>query len=402
MNPSMNRAARLRFGRRAVWRWLALPVLASLLAPCAAQELDPAADYRGERGNPVTYQVDFSIVVTAPSHTKKLAVWIPVPGSDIAQQVSGSRWSTFPAAVEPRFDRESTFANQFAYFEFNSPQGGQVIRHQFQITVWEMSWNVDPDRVEWPENWPAAFDKYRRGETQAVIVDQRFQNLMSEIVTTPRGPTKDFHAVIEWVESNFRYDHHQASLRADAEHGLLQRQGHCSDYHGFCASMGRVLGVPTRVAYGINPFPKNSPSHCKLEAYLPPYGWVSFDVSETQKLVESISQDPEFDPERREELIAAARRRLLAGFRDNTWFHQTRGTDYELAPPAQSGRVPVVRTAVVEADGVRLPDPDPGDEAQRQFAWMCVADFQPDRPLVYPLKDWKTLIPKTDEKARDE
>ena len=29
------------------------------------------------------------------------------------------------------------------------------------------------------------------------------------------------------------------------------------------------------MTYGINPFPKNSPSHCKLEAYLPPYGWVS-------------------------------------------------------------------------------------------------------------------------------
>ncbi len=40
------------------------------------------------------------------------------------------------------------------------------------------------------------------------------------------------------------------------------------------ASGGPWLHYPTRVAYGINTFPKNSPSHCKLEVYLPPYGWV--------------------------------------------------------------------------------------------------------------------------------
>ena len=45
--------------------------------------------------------------------------------------------------------------------------------------------------------------------------------------------------------------------------------------------MGRALGYPTRMTYGINPFPKNSPSHCKMEAFLPPYGWVAFDVSDT-------------------------------------------------------------------------------------------------------------------------
>ena len=68
-----------------------------------------------------------------------------------------------------------------------------------------------------------------------------------------------------------------ASLSAAAHemhltHGAISRQvkalethrGHCSDYHGFCAAMGRAMGYPTRVTYGINTFPKNSPSHCKL------------------------------------------------------------------------------------------------------------------------------------------
>ena len=135
----------------------------------------------------------------------------------------------------------------------------------------------------------------------------------------------------------------RASLAASAVHALEKRRGHCSDYHGFCAALGRALGYPTRVTYGINPFPKNSPSHCKLEAYLPPYGWVSFDVSETQKLIEAIQKDAGLGGKKKEELVRAARERLRRGFRDNTWLLQTRGTDYELEPPA-SKPVPVVRT----------------------------------------------------------
>ncbi len=96
---------------------------------------------------------------------------------------------------------------------------------------------------------------------------------------------------------------------------------------GFCAAMAERSGVPTRVTYGINTFPKNSPSHCKLEAFLPPYGWVSFDVSETQKLVAEIGKAEGLDDAARERLKSVGRSSAERGFRDNCWFLQTRGTD---------------------------------------------------------------------------
>src|SRR5215211_1183979 len=168
---------------------------------------------------------------------------------------------------------------------------------------------------------------------------------------------------MNWVNANFTYDHVDASLRADSVHGLEKRHGHCSDYHSFCASLGRAMGYPTRITYGINTFPKNSPSHCKLEAYLPPYGWVSFDVSETQQLIQDIEKSPSLSKEEKTKLAKAARTRLLQGFRDNTWFLQTRGTDYELVPPAAK-RVAVVRTIYAEADGTQLADPDPSNRSE--------------------------------------
>lgn len=352
--------------------------------------LDPSLPYQAERRNPVTYEVDFSVVVTAPYKTKSLRVWLPIPRDDQGQEVRRSRLSTFPIAVDPQVAQEPNFGNTFAHFEFKSPSGAQIVRHRFQITVWELDWNVDPEKVVSVDMWPAAFDRYRRGETQAVVVDERFGTLLNEIVPRRDNLARDFGSVLVWAQNNLTYDHHDASLRASSVHALEKRRGHCSDYHGLCASLGRELGVPTRVTYGINPFPKNSPSHCKLEAFLPPYGWVSFDVSETQKLIGSIKSADGLDDARRERLIAAAQSRLAGGFRDNTWFVQTRGTDYDLVPAA-SGRVPVVRTAYIEADGVPLPEPDPANPEQRAFSWMTVHEYRADRPVPYPFKDISTL-----------
>ena len=42
-------------------------------------KLDPNLPYQAKRSHPVTYEVDFAVVVTAPYHTKKLKVWLPLP-----------------------------------------------------------------------------------------------------------------------------------------------------------------------------------------------------------------------------------------------------------------------------------------------------------------------------------
>jgi transglutaminase-like putative cysteine protease len=351
--------------------------------------LDPNLAYQGKRSNPVTYKVDFSVVVTPPYHAKVLKVWLPVPQTDAAQEVGGSEFSTFPLEAKPRVGTEKLYGNRFAHFEFKHPEGAQVIRHRFTVKTWEVRWDIDPGKVASVKRWPGGFDRYLRSE-RLVVVDGRFRKLAAEIVPKRRGAAEDLGAVLAWVDDNLRYDHADASLQASALHALEKRHGHCSDYHGLCAALGRALNYPTRVAYGINPYPKNSPSHCKLEAFLPPYGWVPFDVSETQQLVKRIQADPTLDAGRKAKLADAARERLRKGFRDNTWFLQTRGTDYELEPPA-ARRAAVVRTAYVEADGVALPEPDPANPKQREFAWMTVHRYVADRAVVNPFKDWRTL-----------
>jgi transglutaminase-like putative cysteine protease len=234
-------------------------------------KLNPNLPYLGRKSNPVTYDVDFSAVVTPPYHAKVLKVWLPMPQSDAAQEVKEKDLSSFPQKVQPKIGTEKTFGNKFAYFEFDHPEGAQIIRHRFQIKTWELRWDVDPAKVAVVKLWPAAFDPFLKGD-RTIVVDERFLKLARQIVPTSQGEGKDLAAVMAWINRTMKYDHALASLRASSEHALNNKAGHCSDYHGFCAALGRALGYPTRVAYGINPFPKNSPSHCKLEAFLPPYG----------------------------------------------------------------------------------------------------------------------------------
>jgi transglutaminase-like putative cysteine protease len=370
---------------------ISLGVMIALGAVSAAEslKLDPNLPYQAKKSNPVTYDVDFSVVVTPPYHSKVLKVWLPLPQSDAAQEVVEKELRSFPSKVEPRVGQEETYGNKFAYFEFQNPEGAQIVRHRFKITVWELHWNLDPEHVEKVERWPATFDRYLRSD-QSVLVDDRFRRIAHEIVPDRHGPARDLATVMNWVNGYMEYDHAAASLRASSEHALTTHAGHCSDYHGLCAAVGRALGYPTRITYGINAFPKNSPSHCKVEAFIPPYSWVSFDVSETQNLINAIKKSKDLGGKEKDNLVRAATERLASGFRDNTWFLQTRGTDYELMPPA-SKRVPVVRTIYAEADGVALPGPDPANPHKHEFSWMTVHQYTANKKVPYPFKDWSTL-----------
>jgi transglutaminase-like putative cysteine protease len=367
------------------------PLLAAVLAlPLApAADPDPALPYQAQRSNAVSYDVDYRVTVTAPQNTKKLRVWVPVPPTDAGQRVQGTAFHVFPMAVTPTFHTEKVFGNMFAYFEFDNPQGAQIITHTFKATVWQLDWGVDAAKVTKVTEWPASFEPYRRAESK-ILIDDQVTKLAGQITAGKPGPAAEVAAVMDWIQANLTYDHSNTSLVASTAHALAQKRGDCSDYHGLCSSMTRALGVPTRVTYGLHLFPKNLPVHCKCEVYLAPYGWVSFDVSETQRLVKAINAAPDLAADAKAALAKAAVDRMRAGFRDNTWLLQTKGTDYDLAPPA-SKKVPLVATIYAEADGQPLPTPDPADPKKREFSWMTAHKYTPDRVVPYPFKDWKTL-----------
>jgi transglutaminase-like putative cysteine protease len=367
----------------------AAAIATSLSAEEPAPKLDVDAPSQAERSDPITHDVDFSVVVTPPYDCKLLRIWLPLPPSDETQEVKNSFFTAFPDKVEMQVAQEPVYGNRFAYFEYHNPRGAQIIRHRFTAKVWDLHWNLDPEKVATIEKWPAEFEPYLK--PHPIVEEQRFAELLRGLAPQAAGSGQRLFRAMDWIDGNLRYDHADASLRADPVHAFTKLRGHCSDYHGLCETIARALGYPTRVTYGLSLYPKNSPSHCKLEAYLPPYGWVSFDLSETQKLVRAIQSDGKLADTEKDRLIAAARARLHAGFRENSWLLVTRGTDYHLAPKA-SRPVRVVRTIYAEADGEPLPEPDPADAKRREFGWMTVHKYEADKPFSLPFKDYATLI----------
>jgi transglutaminase-like putative cysteine protease len=364
-----------------------LPML--LLAASVGVNPNADAPSSAKLAKPSTTTVEFRVAVTAPQNTKKLAVWVPVPPSDETQTVKSAGFRTFPLEVQAKLHTEDVFGNTFAYFEFDNPQGAQIITHSFTCTTHELNWQLDPAKVDTVATWPKAFDKYRRGE-QLIKVDDQYLKLAQEIAVQAKNTGERVNAINDWVQQNLTYDHSNTSLIASSDHALTKKRGDCSDYHGLCSSLGRSLGVPTRVTYGLHLFPKNLPVHCKLEAYLPPYGWVSFDVSETQRLIKKMTDDKALSAEERNALTMAATVRLRGGFRDNTWLLVTRGTDYELAPKA-TDKVPLVSTIYAEADGKPLPQPDPADPTKREFSWMTSHKYTSEKPQPYPFREYGEL-----------
>ena len=369
-----------------------LILLVTLGAAAHPDEPDAARPYTATKSAPVNYDIDLRVVVTAPAGTKTLKVWVPVPQDDAGQTVTAGEWSVFPSGVEPTFHTEKVFGNRFASFEFDAPQGAQIITHTFKATVWQLDWRVEARKVEGVSKWPGPFDPYRRSESR-ILVDDRVKRLAGDLVGNG-GPAGDLAAIMDWVQANMTYDHSATSLVASTDHALTKKRGDCSDYHGLCASLTRAIGLPTRVTYGLHLFPKNLPVHCKCEVYLHPYGWVSFDLSETQRLVKAIEAAGDLTATEKKELATAALARLRRGFRDNTWLLVTKGTDYELAPAAAAGKVPLVPTIYAEADGKPLPLPDPADPTKREFAWMTAHKYTADKLAPYPFREWNTLKTK--------
>ncbi|MEX1041708.1 MAG: transglutaminase domain-containing protein [Pirellulaceae bacterium] len=376
-----------------VHHWLAgLMILCLASTTAHAEEMsipDPAQPTSATLSEPITHQVELRVVITPPAGTRQLKVWLPLPPSDETQTIERRQLETFPQVVEPTLHTEAVYGNRFAHFVFDQPAGAQIVTHRFEATLHNLHWNLRTDEVTSVDLWPETFAAYLR--PQAVVDEQKLQAALAGALPQAQDPTAGLLTAMRWIDQNVTYDHARASLAADANHALTGGVGHCSDYHGLCATMGRKLGYPTRVTYGLHLFAKASPSHCKLEAFLPPYGWISFDLSETQKLVAKISADQTLTPKQKKELTAAARARLESGFRENSWLLVTKGTNYDLAPPAASGPVPVIRTIYAEADGQPLPEPDPANPHVHKFAWMTAHKFEANEPFVKPFEEIRTL-----------
>ncbi|MBI1849165.1 MAG: transglutaminase domain-containing protein [Planctomycetes bacterium] len=363
---------------------LALEASALVASGRAADEVaspSPDRPYSGQLSNLINYHVEFDYVFTAPYKTKLAKVWLPIPQTNARQAITNYKVDPTAASM----DEEPTFGNRLAYLEFANPLGGQIIHVSYDAAVSEVRWNLDPAKVVTVAHLPTSFTPFLTSGGK-IEVDDEVRRIAAEVAGTESNPALVAQKLMVWVIDHMEYGHDLCSLQASTKHALENHKGHCSDYHGLTIALLRARGIPARLCYGINPIDakKPSPSHCKAEIYLEPYGWVNFDVSEADKVITKAEKDPALSVEAKAQVREETLARLFSGFMDNTWIRNTIGTGYDFAPKTTEGTPSLVRTAYIEADGQALPDPDPGNPNKREFAWMLIPRYKTDRTPVYP------------------
>jgi transglutaminase superfamily protein len=137
--------------------------------------------------------------------------------------------------------------------------------------------------------WPSGFGLEEDGDQ--VMADSPYAQLyalaqqLKHETDSPYGFVK---AVQDRVQAGTTYDESPPQRRYPLAAFLFDtKTGYCQQFSGVMALMLRMGGVPARVASGFSPGSYNSErkdyvvrdtdAHSWVEAYFPPYGWITFD-----------------------------------------------------------------------------------------------------------------------------
>ena len=133
-------------------------------------------------------------------------------------------------------------------------------------------------------------DKFRALYLDLPPIDPRIGELAGRLAKPHQGARAQAAAIERYFRNEFGYSLALPLKRAEdplAHFVFERREGHCEYFASAMAVMLRALGTPTRLVNGFlggvyNPLSgrqviRSSDAHSWVEAYLPGYGWVSFD-----------------------------------------------------------------------------------------------------------------------------
>jgi transglutaminase-like putative cysteine protease len=126
---------------------------------------------------------------------------------------------------------------------------------------------------------------------RTVIADSPYQRLYALAQTMARQAATPYafaQTVRDRVENGAAYDENPPPSNYPLATFLFKdRRGYCQQFSGVMALMLRMGGVPARVASGFSPgsydsdnkeyVVRDTDAHSWVEAYFPPYGWITFD-----------------------------------------------------------------------------------------------------------------------------
>ena len=254
-----------------------------LVAPLAsADELSPAAL------GPRTVRFTYEARGTAPSGTRTLELWLPLPREDdqavLDLRVAGSSALTV-VRLTPSGDRA-------AYVRVADPRGVVTVSETATVSRRELRTTPSASSASLQDIDPAVF--------AADLASTPFIQVNDEIRTTARRETANAktvpakaRALYDWVFAHMQYDKSVPGYGlGDIPYCLKVGKGNCTDFHTLFIALARASGIPARwnmgfpLAYGDGKGGATTAVpgyHCWAEFYAPGAGWTPVDISEARK-----------------------------------------------------------------------------------------------------------------------
>jgi transglutaminase-like putative cysteine protease len=254
-------------------------IVSSVLVLAAVSAL--AAEGPANRNFEATY---IATIANIPPDAGVLSVWIPLPKTRAAQNISDVK-------IEPTYDwqrfREAEFGNEYAFARVPTPATGELmVRVHFVgsrgAVNAERVANVTPTRAE-----------LRRAlqPDKMVTISPRIRQLADEITRGKTTRMDQAQAIYQYVVTTMKYDKTIPGWgNGDTERACDIKAGNCTDFHSLFISLARAKSIPARFVMGF-PLPPADGTikgyHCWAEFYVAGKGWIPVDASEASK-----SNDP--------------------------------------------------------------------------------------------------------------
>lgn len=309
----------------------ALLALAAGLAALLGCAVEASVDEPTVRSFEITYR---AVVADLPPAAERLAIWLPYPTDDDAQEVAAVEVSSpYPTRIET----EPELGNAILFVEAEGPFEDPIT---LELTA----------RVRRTEKLRNDFSRARNGggdrpaevarwlEPDLLVpLDERIRTLAAEVTEGRRTDLDRARAIYDYVVDTMSYDKSGEGWgRGDIYWACDMKRGNCTDFHALFTGLNRAVGIPAKFAIGL-PLPPDRGEgeiggyHCWAEFWLDGYGWVPVDTSEARK-----------DPSKRD---------YFFGAHDENRIELSEGRDLVLAPPQNGEPLNFFVYPHVEVDG---------------------------------------------------
>jgi transglutaminase-like putative cysteine protease len=232
-----------------------------------------------------TFRFEYAATIRGfPQDAKRARIWIPLPQSDEAQEVSELRVEGIEDAARHEIGDESAHGNRMLHVEYTAP-----FPREARITV-----SCDVTRREVREvahlRGAGAGGRLLEGDRVAEL-NAEVKRRAAEAASGVRGTRAKARAIYDRVLADVAYDKSVPGWgHGNLDYVCSTGKGNCSDFHALFIGMARAEGIPAILEVGF-PLPSDRVEgtvggyHC-WAWYLDGDVWRPVDASEADKAPE--------------------------------------------------------------------------------------------------------------------